>query len=244
MPRTVASSIPRFGPRRGEPKCREVHGSWCFARDERTLPLSNLTEASERDLYWEWVRAEVDIPVGSPRYNDRLGHGLDEGRLLLLAQGEREKLSEEDWDALRIAYRRLRGDYLDPLLGLDTRWFYGDLPVAELPDVRIPNLTISFVPIAPSRRLAEFVAALDSGKETTNLPNHLIYRHMRPVFDSVRARGCPILIAERREGPYVLAEGLTRTCVVLSLALHGESTPAALRVLLGLSARAHDWPWF
>lgn len=208
------------------------------------MPLSNLTEASERDLYWEWVRAEVDVPVGSPRYTDRLGHGLDERRLSLLAQEAREKLTEGDWDALRVAYRRLRGDYLDPLFGSDTRWFYGDLPVAELPEVRIPNLTISFVPVAPSRRLAEFVAALDSGKETPQLPNHLIYRHMRPIFDSARARGCPILIAEHREGPYVLAEGLTRTCVVLSRAMHGEPTPATLRVLLGVSPRAHDWPWF
>lgn len=208
------------------------------------MPVLKLAEASERDLYWEWVRAEVDIPAGSPRYRDRLGHGLEERLLALLAQGEREWLGEPDWEALRTAYRRLREDFLDPLLGSGTRWFYGDLPVAELGQVRIPNLTISFVPIAPSRRLDELVAALDAGKETPGLPNHLIYRQMRPIFDATRARGCPILIAEQPEGPYVLAEGLTRLCIVLSRHLCGEPTPKSIRVLLGTSSRARDWPWW
>lgn len=208
------------------------------------MPISNFVSATERDLYWEWVRAEVDVPVGSPRHPDRLGHGLDERCLSLLAHDEREKLTEEDWASVRAAYLRLRGDYLDPLLGSGTHWFYGDLPVAELREVRIPNLTISFVPLAPSRRLEEFVAALDSGKETPNLPNQLIYRQMRTIFDAGRARGCPVLIAERREGLYVLAEGLTRTCVLLSRAMKGEPGPTAVRVLLGVSRRARDWPWF
>lgn len=223
---------------------REVNGLPPPVASGPSLPISNLVDASERDLYWEWVRAEVDIPAASPRYADRLGHGLDERRILLLAQDEREKFEEEDWQALQVAYRRLREDYLGPLLDSGTHWFHGDLTIAELREVRIPNLTISFLPLAPSRRLAEFVTALDSGKETPNLPNHLIYRHMRPIFDSARARGCPILIAEHREGPYVLAEGLTRTCVVLSRAMHGESAPSTLRVLLGVSSRAREWPWF
>lgn len=208
------------------------------------MPLSNLTKASERDLYWEWVRAEVDIPAGSPRYPDRLGHGLDERRLSLLAGGEREELAEQDWEALRAAFRRLRGDFLDPLLGPGTQWFYGNLPVAELRDVRIPNLTISFVPIAPSRRLEEFVAALDSGKKTPNLDFLEVYRSMRQIFEPGRTRGCPVLIAERREGPYVLAEGLTRACVLVSRLSHGETVPAPVRVLLGVSSEARAWPWF
>jgi hypothetical protein len=195
-------------------------------------------------LYWEWVRAEVDIPAGSPRYSDRLGHGLDGRRLALLADDQHDKLSEQDWEAVRAAFRRLRGDFLDPLFASGTQWFYGELLVAELREVRIPNLTISFLPIAPSRRLDEFVTALDSGKETPKLPNHLIYRYMRPMFDPSRARGCPVLIAEHRGGPYVLAEGLTRTCVLLSRAMHGEPAPSSIRVLLGVSGRAGDWPWF
>lgn len=195
-------------------------------------------------MYWEWVRAEVDIPVVSPRYSDRLGHGLDERRLSLLADGEREELGEQDWETLRAGYRRLRGDFLDPLLGSGTQWFYGELPLSKLREVRIPNLAISFVPIAPSRRLDEFVAALDSGKETPNLTNHLIYGYMRPIFDPSRSRGCPVLIAEHREGPYVLAEGLTRTCVLLSRAMHCERAPSTIRVFLGVSPRAREWPWF
>lgn len=208
------------------------------------MPISNLVNASERDLYWEWVRAEVDIPPGSPRYADRLGHGLDERQLSLLAEDRRGGFTDEDWEALRISFRRLREDYLDPLLGSGTQWFYGDLPANELAQVRIPNLTISFVPIAPSRSLEEFVDALDSGKETPALPNHLIYRFMRPIFDPLRVRGSPILISERREGPYVIAEGLTRACVLLSRAKKGESTPPTVHVLLGVSHRARDWPWF
>ncbi len=208
------------------------------------MPISRLGGASERDLYWEWVRAEVDVPAGSARYLDRLGHGLDERRLSVLAGGAREQLSEPDWEALQAAFRRLRGDFLDPLLGPGTAWFYGDLPIAELREVRIPNLTISFVPIAPSRRLEEFVRALDAGKETPDLPNHLVYRQMRPIFDPARARGCPVLIAEQAQGPYVLAEGLTRTCVLLSRYLSGEPVPESLPVLVGVSPRARDWPWW
>lgn len=228
----------------GGPKHREIQGSGRVENAERTLPLLKLTKASELDLYWEWVRAEVDIPVGSPRYSDRLANGLDQRRLSLLAHGEREGLDGQDWDALRAAYRRLRGTFLDPLLGSGTQWYYGDLPVFELREVLIPNLTISFVPIAPSRRLDEFVAALDSGKETPNLANHLLYRYMRPILDPARARGCPVFIAEHREGPYVLVEGLTRTCVLLSRTIHGEPVPSTLHILLGVSPRARDWGWF
>lgn len=206
--------------------------------------ILDLAEASEQDLYWEWVRAEVDIPPGSPRYPDRRGHGLDARRLSLLAQGDRGALRPDDWAELRAAFRALRGDFLDPLPESSTRWSYGNLPVAELGSVKIPNLTISFVPIAPSRRLDEFVAALDAGKETPNLPNHLVYRFMRSVFDPQRARGCPILIAEQPEGPYVLAEGLTRACILVSRYTRGEPTPPSIRVLLGVSSRAREWRWF
>ncbi len=206
--------------------------------------ISNRAEASEQDLYWEWVRAEVDVPPGSPRYTDRLGHGLDARQLSLLAHGERKAVRGEDREAFRSAYRALRGDFLDPLLGSGTRWYYGDLPGAELGAVKIPNLTISFVPLAPSRRLDEFAAALDAGRETPRLPNHLAYRFLRSGFDPPRARGCPILIAERPQGPYVLAEGVTRACVLVSRSTKGEPVPRSIRVLLGVSARAHAWPWF
>lgn len=206
--------------------------------------ISNLAKASERDVYWEWVRAEVDVPPGSPRSRDRRGHGLDARQLSLLAGGEKGALRPADWEALEAAFRRLRGNFLDPLLGSGTRWSYGELPVAELVAVKIPNLTISFVPLAPSRRLDEFVAALDGGKETPDLSNHLIYRFLRPVFDPRRARGCPVLIAERTEGALVLAEGLTRVCVLVSRHTLGEPTPRSIRVLLGVSPRAREWPWF
>lgn len=175
---------------------------------EPRILLSNRARASEQDLYWEWVRAEVDIPPGSPRQPDRIGHGLDTRQLALLASGDRKAVRERDRAAFRAAFRALRGDYLDPLLGSGTRWTYGDLPVTELGRVKIPNLTISLVPVAPSRRLEELVADLDAGKETPQLPNHLVYRFMRSAFDPPRARGCPVLIAERPEGPYVLAEGV------------------------------------
>lgn len=208
------------------------------------MALNHLEPASERDLYWEWVRAEVDVPPGGPRYADRLVHGLDERRLALLAQGKPEQLTGSDWGEVRAAYRRLRGDFLDPLLGSGTAWSYGSLPIRELGDVKIPNLTKSLLPIAPSRRLEELVRALEDGKETPGLPNHLVYRHLRPRFELERMRGTPVLIAAQTAGPYVLAEGLTRTCVLLSRRLRGERTPASLRVLVGVTPRAPEWRWW
>ncbi len=208
------------------------------------MPLRNLTPASERDLYWEWVRAEVDPPPGSPRTADRKGHGLTVRRLRSLATGDRAGLDEADWEALRSAFDALRGEYLDPLRGPGTRWYYGDLGLAELGSVRIPNLTISLVPLAPSRRLEEFVRSLDEGRETPGLNNHLVYRFLRRRFDPARVRGSLVVIAERTEGPYVLAEGLTRACVLLSRRSAGGVVPLSLRVLLGVSKDAPRWAWW
>ncbi len=195
-------------------------------------------------MYWEWVRAEIDVPGESPRYGDRRDHGLGERRRSLLARGERSALDRSDWEALGRAFRRLRGDYLDPLLGTGTEWYYGELPLDELGAVRIPNLTISLVPLAPTRRLEDYVAALDSGRETPGVPNHLVYRFLRPIYDPARVRGCPILVAERRDGPYVLAEGLTRASVLVSRHVRGEPGPPSIRILLGISPRVVDWRWW
>ena len=208
------------------------------------MPVRNLTPATERDLYWEWVRAEVDPPPGSPRSADRQAHGLSGRRLTLLATGDPTALGTDDREALRSAFRALRGEYLDPLLGSAVRWYYGDLDLTELGSVRIPNLTVSLVPLAPSRRLEEFVRSLDDGRETPKLPNHLVYRFLRTRFEFARVRGSPVLIAERRDGPYVLAEGLTRACVLQSRWAAGEDGPPSWRVLLGVSRAARRWAWW
>jgi hypothetical protein len=201
--------------------------------------------ASEADLYWEWLRAEVDQSPGNPRAAYRAAQaGLDSRLLDHLARDDRKGLLEEDWAHLRRAFHGIRGDYLDSLLTPRTQWSYGNLAVPDLNSVRIINATISFVPLAPSRRIEEFVAALDAGQETPNLDFLEVYRSMRPVFDPDRARGCPVLIAERRQGPYVLAEGLTRACVLVSRLGHGEAVPASVKVLLGVSLEARAWTWF
>lgn len=206
--------------------------------------IRDLTPATENDLIWEWVRAEVDIPDGDPRVHRRQQHGLDSRLLDVLAAGRKESLAEGDWGRLRDAYLRLRGSYLGPLLGPGTRWAYGEIPVPDLREIRLPNLTISFVPLAPTRRLEEFVRALDQGKETPGDQFSSVYRRRRPTFDLVRARGRPVLIAERDSGPYVLAEGLTRVSVLVSRRAHGESVPDTLPVMLGTSPQARLWPWW
>lgn len=210
----------------------------------RTFRVDHSTRATVRDLYWEWVRAEVDTPAGSPRYGDRQVHGLDNRMLQLLAKGERGRLTARDWESLRAAYRRLRGDYLDPLLSGGTHWSYRGLRITELYGLRIPNLTISLVPLAPSRRLEEFVAALDAGQETPDLSNHLVYEALRVAWDPARVRGCPILLAEIPEGPYVIAEGLTRLCVLLSRWEHRGRVPTVVRTLVGVSSRVREWRWW
>lgn len=208
------------------------------------MPASDLVPASERDLYWEWVRAEIDVPEGSPRQSDRQRHGLPPRVVALLERGDRTALDEPDWDKIRRAFRTLRGRYLDPLLDSGTRWYYGRLSVAEFAEVSIPNLTISFVPLAPSRRFEQFVRALDAGGKTPKDTFYKVYRHMRPIFDPGRVRGCPVLIAERVEGPYVLAEGATRSCILVSRRHHGEAVPRSFPVLVGVTSRAREWTWW
>jgi hypothetical protein len=85
---------------------------------------------------------------------------------------------------------------------------------------------------------------LDAGRPTPKLNFLDVYRSMRTVFDFRRARGCPVLIAERTEGPYVLAEGLTRVCVLMSRRARGETVPPGVKVLLGVTPNAPEWPWF
>ncbi len=207
--------------------------------------IRDLTPATELDLYWEWMRAEVHQQPGNPRAAYRVAQAGLEARLLdRLARDDRQGLSADDWAGLRRAFHGIRGDYIDALLGPRTRWSYGRISVADLGSIRIINATISFVPLAPSRRIGEFVAALDAGRRTPNLDFLEVYRSMRRVFDPSKARGCPVLIAERKEGPYVLAEGLTRACVLISRLGHGEDVPASVKVLLGVSPQARAWPWF
>jgi hypothetical protein len=211
---------------------------------ERAM-IHNLVPASEADLYWEWMRAEVDQPPGSPRAAYRAAQaGLETRVLDHLARNDRTGLSEEDWVRIRRGFHGIRGTYLDPLLSPSTRWSNGTLPVAELGSVGIINATISFVPLAHSRRIDEFVAALEAGRKTPNLDFFEVYRSMRQVFDPARSRGCLVLIAERTEGPYVLAEGLTRACVLVSRLARQEPVPTSVKVLLGVSSEARTWPWF
>ncbi len=208
------------------------------------MALSKLQPATERDLYWEWLRAELDVPHEGPRSERHTVHGLEPRLLSILERGDRAALRESEWGDLRTAFRRLRGDYLEPLLDGSTIWKYGDLQVAELAEIRIPNLTISLVPVAPTRLLAEYAAAMDAGRETPGLPNLGVYRALRRGFETGRSRGCLVLIAELPAGPYVLAEGLTRASVLVSRRRQGESVPSVLRVLLGVTPRVREWSWW
>ncbi len=221
-----------------------VDASPANAGRRRNLGISDPVPATERDLYWEWVRAEVDVPANGTRSARLARHGLDARMLSILKEGDQGALLAPDWDALQAAFRRLRADYLDPLLDGTTAWRYGEFPLADLAGVRIPNLTISLLPLAPSRRLGEYAAALDAGRETPGLPNLSVYREMRGGFEPSRSRGCPVLISERVEGPYVVAEGLTRATVLVSWQREGRVVPPSLRVLVGTSARAREWKWW
>jgi hypothetical protein len=209
------------------------------------MAVRNLTSSSERDLLWEWMRAEIDHHPGNPRADYRTGQAALEAHLHdRLARNDREGLSDEDWTRLRQALHGIRGDYIAPFLTARTTWSYGDFAIADLGSVRLINATISFLPLAPSRRIDDFVASLDEGNATPNDDFSDVYHSMRIVFDSKRARGCPVLIAQRPEGPYVLAEGLTRACVLVSRWRSGEATPPSIRVLLGVSLDAPRWRWW
>jgi len=197
-----------------------------------------LKPASERDVFWNFARAETDSVRFSKYYEPELSvEVLDRLRL-----NDRAAMSESEWEDLSRVVRQVRGGVLELPLRLGAVWYFGNLPVAILPGVRVMNLP-QFVAVAPTRTLREFVKALDSGASLPgDGPFGENYRRLLPQFDLSKMRGIPVVVSPSITGPYELIEGVTRTSIILSKSTRGESALKAVPALLGISPGLSDYP--
>ncbi len=115
------------------------------------------------------------------------------------------------------------------------------LDVAILPELRVIAET-DFVERAPSRLLGEFVAAAD--KRLGAIPDFdTPYSQIRASFDPRKSKGVPILVATDAEGPYTIAEGLTRLTCLVSLKQQGRIRLESVNAMLGVNPRFAMWKW-
>jgi hypothetical protein len=199
----------------------------------------SFTPCDERELFWNFARAEQD----SPRFGPHYANVLSERLLERIRVDRKSELDSKDWRDLERAVRGLREPLVGQLLRFGTSWFTGGLPIEELPRVRLLNYA-PFVDLAPTRELSEFVAGLDVGLVPTGEAAFAEnYLRMRRSFDPRKLHGLPVLIAEREGGPYTEIEGLTRMAVMTSRFLEGNSIGLRVEILLGMCHRFNEWAW-
>ncbi len=148
-----------------------------------------------------------------------------------------------DRDAARSVAAALREPVLGPILATHSQLFLASVRSGELAQVRLMNLP-QFQRFAPTGMLSEFVKNLDAGKPMPDDGFANSFRAVRPTFDPARMRGRPILVAEKREGPFIEAEGLTRMSCLLSMEAAGAAVPESIQVFLGISPDLGRWPFF
>jgi hypothetical protein len=197
-----------------------------------------LKPASDRDVFWNFARAETD----SVRFSKYYEPGLSARVLDLLRVDDRAAMSESEWKDLSRVVRQVRGGVLELPLRLGAVWHFGKLPVAALPEVRVMNLP-QFVAVAPTRTLREFVKALDRGVRLPgDEPFGENYRRLLQQFDLSKMRGVPVVVSPSITGPYELIEGVTRTSIILSRSMVSESVLSGVPALLGVSPGLADYP--
>jgi hypothetical protein len=198
-----------------------------------------LRRGSTRDLFWNFARAEFEVPAHGLRHTQPVFSQALRDRVL---QDERATFSDEDWDALGKAVLSVRSDIVQPLLDSGAAWFLGELPSKEWANLRVMNLRM-FANIAPSRRLIDLTAALDRGAVPLGWkPSN--YPQLRSTFDLPFMHGTPIVVAPESTGPYTLVEGVTRMCVLLSKNNLGEIDVPSIPMLLGVNPRWAEWEFF
>jgi len=206
------------------------------SRYPRLAHVQNITPTNERDVFWHWAKAEFTSLRFSEGYVN-----LTPRVQTLLRSGQKENLTASDWENLQSITLWYRRPLLVGLRRLGTNWFTDVLRYDELPNVLTMTLP-DFVAAAPSRRLSDFAAALDRG-EIDPAQNELIrsYKQTRDTFSLERLTAAPILVAESKDGPYVLLEGYSRLSAMTSLHLREDLTNGAIDVLLGVCNNLREW---
>jgi hypothetical protein len=145
--------------------------------------------------------------------------------------------------AVRVANETRPWHYFGILGSLGLNWYWADLPIAELGGILVIDIR-EFTDLAPTRRLADLVSALDAGRRTFDDRFSTKYRLMRPKFEFARMKGRPMLVSEQTSGPYVEFEGLTRMCCLQSRIVERSEVPTLLPVILGVGGRIRSWQPF
>ena len=191
----------------------------------------------EDQVIWIFVQSELDSPRWSRRLLPNLSHALT------------TKVRSDDYAAvtgyerteLRRAIVAHRGRFVESLLQPATKWTSVILDVTILAELRVVAEK-DFVERAPSRLLGEFAAAADAGAST--IPDFDIpYSKIRASFDPGRSRGVPILVATDENGPYTIAEGLTRLTCLVSLKREGQIGVESIDAVLGVNPSFAAWNW-
>lgn len=198
--------------------------------------MLNLQRALERDLVWQWARAES----GSARFG-KFYLGLDFELLEHLKGDEPGLLNYHQWRALENVVFGSRSPLLSGLKRLGTDWYLGSLTVRELHDLKIMNWP-DFVALAPSRKLTELAKALDAGAVPKNdMTFSQAYHAVRKAFSREKIRGFPVLVSEIQQGPYTIVEGYTRLAVLASLFPSQGEHQFELNVIVGVCPKLREW---
>jgi hypothetical protein len=198
--------------------------------------MRNIELGTERDLIWHWARAEIE----SGRFFQFYG-SLEPHLREFVVSDDRSRLTPEDWGTLRKIVFGSRSPLLKGLARLGTIWHVGKLPFSELAELEIMDWPY-FVPLSPSRRLEAFVRGLDRGQVPPHEERFAInYRNLRRQFSIERTHGYPVLVAERKQGPYIVVEGYSRLSVLTSKYIAGEVRDGEIPVVLGICANLTEW---
>jgi hypothetical protein len=192
-----------------------------------------------RDVYWNFARAEFEVPAGGPRH---AAPPISAQLRRRIERGDRDHLSPHDWRELRAAVLSVRGAIVRPLLVRVKKWYLAELSPDDIRELRVMNLHI-FTSIVPSRGLIDFAASLDRGAFPT-IWDPRFYRALHARFDPRKMHGIPIVVGARDSGPFTLIEGTTRMSVVASRLRLGEPVGDSLPVVLGLGPAVAGWEWY
>lgn len=198
--------------------------------------MRDIRPGSIQDLVWNWGRAEVESKRFSQFY-DSLSPQLQN----LITLDKRDELGPADWDVLTRIVLSSRLPLLAGLIRLQTIWHTGILSFDKLPELMLMGWP-PFVTLSPSRRIVDFVAALDKGQAPPREEGFLAnYQDLKGRFEIGTMHGFPILVSLRLAGPYIILEGYSRLSVLTSKYLDGEIKAGEVQAVLGICDKLQHW---
>lgn len=176
-----------------------------------------------------WAMAEVV----NPRWTRHVvGVPWPDGVRPRWTWGQWDALTEAEWGMDEQIISQLRAPLLDGLLQLQPRWNEGSLPIDTVAGMRIMAFP-PFLERAPSRRLAELAEA-ERGAGPAG----------QPEFIRAAMVGLPIAVGRTLDGPFTLMEGYTRCCRALRDHNAGLYDGLPMPMIVGVTERIQEWPWW